>query len=108
MNKEVGPLPVVGMGCTEIVGSDRYAGTITWVSPSLNEFHYTHDECKMIEGSGMSEHQVYEYTTVSGTQASQRAAKLSRRVLDKGTNRYHNHGTPVIVDYRRAYRDPSF
>jgi len=106
MSKEVGPLPVVGMGCTEILGSDRYAGTITWVSPSLKEFRYTHDECNMIEGSVMSEHQVYEYTTVPG--AHERTAKLSRRVLDKGLNRYHNTGTPVIVDYRRAYRDPSF
>jgi hypothetical protein len=106
MSKEVGTLPVVGMGCTEVLGSDNYACTITWVSPSFKEFRYTHDECNMIEGSGMSEHQVYEYTTVPGAHES--TAKLSRCALDKGTNRYHNHGTPVIVDYRRAYRDPSF
>lgn len=106
MNEKIGTLPVVGMGCTESVGSDSYACTITWVSPNFKEFRYTHDDCKMIDGSAMSEHQVYEYTTIPGAQ--ERTAKLSRRVLDKGLNRYHNHGTPVIVDYRRAYRDPCF
>lgn len=103
---KVGTLPVVGMGCTEAVGSDSYACTITWVSPNFKEFRYKHDDAKLVDGSCMSEHQVYEYTP--RPDAPEHTAKMSRRVLDKGLNRYHNRGTLVIVDYRRSYRDPSF
>jgi len=48
MNLESGsvplPLPVVGMSCTEQVGSDQYAGKITKVSKSGRKFWYRREE----------------------------------------------------------------
>ena len=98
--------PVVGMGVTEIIGSDRYAGTITRVHKNGKMFWFKHDDAKLIEGSCMSEYQVYEYTP--NPNMPEQCAKHSRCRIDAGKNRFHNQRLTVILNVRRSYRDPSF
>ena len=100
-------VPTVGMGVTECVGSDRYAGTITRVSKSGKQFWFTHDDVKLVDGSCMSEHQVYEYTP--RPDGGEICAKLSRTRYDLGKNVYRvGKYTRVALNVRRQYSDPSF
>lgn len=71
MNEYYEPQPVlspetvkVGDGVTEGVGSDRYAGTVTWVSESGKTIRFTHDNYKAKPGSDYYGHQDYEYESV--------------------------------------------
>lgn len=52
--------PVVGMGATECMWSDRHAVTIVEVT---DKYLVTQaDHCKRVDSNGMSESQEYEYT----------------------------------------------
>jgi hypothetical protein len=99
-------VPTVGMGVTEHVGSDSYAGTITRVHPNGKMFWFKHDTDTLVEGSGMSEHQVYEYTP--NEYAHEQCAKLSRKRYNIGKNRFYSGTRFISLDVRRTYRDPSF
>jgi hypothetical protein len=62
MIEENAEKPEVGMGATVASGSDGYAYTIIWISPSGKTIRLQRDIAKRIDKNGMSETQEYEYT----------------------------------------------
>jgi hypothetical protein len=101
MTEQTQVVPQVGMGVTYGVGSDRYAGTITRVTASGKTFWWKMDDYKLIEGNGMSEQQVYEYSPRENAQ--ERVARALRN--GKG---FQSNGCRIGVGFRRTYLDPSF
>jgi len=57
------PEPTVGMGVTMLSWSDRSAGTIVEVNTKKRYIAVTEDDAVRTDDNGMSESQVYEYTT---------------------------------------------
>ncbi len=99
-------IPEVGMGMTFCVGSDRYAGTITRVSPSGKTFWFTQDEFRHTKNSGghFSESQNYIYITNPEGEEKRATLRKNGRFRVSG---YDTTGT-VTLGIRRAYQDPSF
>jgi hypothetical protein len=95
------PVPEVGMGVTILMWTDRYAGTITRVSPSGKTFWYREDKATCT-GNGMNESQTW--THEPDPNAPEHAARLSKR------GEWHRSpgSTRLALGYRNTYRDPSF
>lgn len=103
----------VGDGVTERVGSDRYAGTVTHVSPSGKTIRFTHDETKAAPGSNYYGHQEYEYSSVEEftvevapgfTNSNVRTARWS----EKRQRFVPTGGLAGLIAGRHQYSDPSF
>ena len=93
-------MPEVGMGCTEIMWSDRNPCTIVAVSKSGKSFDFTYDDYKRIDKNGFSEDQTYEYTP--RPDAPRNRARLCK------DGRYKCHGVTIRVGIREKYDDPYF
>lgn len=91
----------VGMGLTEVIGSDRRPGTITKVSPSGKTIEYTLDEVLRTDDNGMSEQQDYVFLT--NDDAPSYVARYSAK-----KDRFYATGRPVTVGVRSYYHDFSF
>lgn len=89
-----GPTPVVGMGVTELMWTDRHAGTIHRVSPSGKTVWFSNDTV------GGWDHDYGRDFTPNPT-APMKVARLTKRGWTSG-------GTRVRVGDRSEYRDPSF
>jgi hypothetical protein len=96
------PKPEVGMGATVLAWTDRYAGTITKVSPSGKTIEVTEDDTELIAGKMLSEHQEYRYTP------NPNGRKRTFRLNKKGCWRETGRGAGLRLGTREAYRDPSF
>ena len=93
------PTPTVGMGITELMWSDRAAGTITRVSPSGKTLWYQLDKATRIDDNGMSEVQDYAYEP--DPTATVKIARLTKRG-------WKASGTRLALGYRDTYYDFSF
>lgn len=94
-------VPEVGMGVTLCGWTDRYAGTITKISPSGKTLTIVEDIAKRIDKNGMSESQTYEYTQdPDGKAMTARKGKRGWRVAQMGYG--------VILGVRKAYYDFGF
>lgn len=105
------PEPVVGMGATECLWSDRHAVTIVEVTKKY--IVTQRDDTKRIDSNGMSESQEYEFTP------NPEAYKQYWKKDKKGTYRqaHHNengrlvfngHSCHLGIGYRDEYYDFSF
>ena len=95
-------IPVVGMGVTQGVGSDRYPFTVVEV---INERRIVvqADEFVRTDHNGLSESQEYSYTPNPDARKivlSKRKSGVWREVRTSDGNFYPGH--------REAYLDPSF
>ena len=55
-------VPTVGMGCTELMWTDRHAYTIVWVSKTGKTIRVQRDIATRTDKNGMSECQDYEFS----------------------------------------------
>lgn len=107
------PEPKIGMGCTQLLWSDRNACTIIAID-SKGMLTVTRDNTKRMDKNGMSESQEYEYTTnPEGHKYFYKKDKTGRYrqyVWNEETNRYNklSHGTGLTVGHREEYYDYSF
>lgn len=101
----------VGDGVTEHVGSDRYAGTVTYVSPSGKTIRFTHDQAKMKPGHTIHTQQEYDYTSVEertwedqvfGTRTNAMTARWSAK------RERFVYGGRGLSSGRHQHQDPSF
>lgn len=101
----------VGDGVTMRVGSDRYAGTVTHVSPSGKTVRFTMDHARAKPGSDYYGQQDYEYESVpevetvdpmGETRTNARTARWNAK-----RERFVCFGTALAAG-RHAYSDPSF
>lgn len=92
----------VGDGVTEIVGSDRYAGTVTYVSPSGKTIRFTRDIATANGPTHDREQHDYSYESVPETGSNTHLARWSAK-----RERFVYFGRGLVAG-RHQYRDPSF
>lgn len=95
------PVPVVGMGCTIHLWTDRHAATVIAVSASGKTATIQRDHATRTDTNGMSEAQQYAYTP--DPDGSRYTVRLTRRGW-----RISTLGCSVGFGYRREYHDYSF
>ena len=96
------PAPQVGMGATITSYTDRYAATISRVSPSGKTVWVRRDKAIRTDSNGLSESQ--EYTYEPNPQAGEEEFRLTKR----GWRGYRGYGGGLIIGRREHYRDFSF
>lgn len=96
------PKPEVGMGCTEIMYSDRHAGTITDVADNGRAFWFRRDRAIRTDSWGMSDVQEYRY------ERDPEAREVKVTLRKDGTWRVSGDGTVIAVGYRAEHYDYSF
>lgn len=93
--------PAVGMGVTLCGWTDRYAGTITKVSPSGKTITIVEDIATRTDKNGRSENQTYDYKPdPNGRELVARKGKRGWKVA--------RHGYGVTLGVRMAYYDHSY
>lgn len=98
-------VPEVGMGATELLASDRHAGTIIAISHDGRQLTFQRDTAKRTDSNGMSDAQSYEYTPSPRSQKRAYTRRKNGQWCLKGTEM----GRAVLaVGYRREYHDYSF
>jgi hypothetical protein len=110
------PTPVVGMGATTLVGSDRYAATIVEVieQKGVTIIGIQQDYAQYVSGDGGTGNEVYEFSP--NTKASityfraKKDSKWREVVRNSKTGRWVLVPTSygLAIGYRDQYRDPSF
>jgi len=91
-------IPVVGIGATECMYTDRKAGTVVEVGP--RHVMFQEDISKRTDKNGMSEVQSYEYA---------RNPKAPKRMFKLTTKGYvSDTGSHLAIGYRNTYYDYSF
>ncbi len=100
LNNVAPTMPEVGMGCTEIMWTDRNPCTIVSVSKTGKSFEFTYDDYKRIDKNGLSDWQTWEYTSRPD------APRYKARLCKDG--RYKCRGLTIFVGEREKYSDPSF
>lgn len=110
MGNSTKPTPEVGMGCTLLFWSDRYAGTIIKIENNI--IHVQQDNATRIDKNGISEDQEYEYTpNPKGAMYyfRIRKGKLVQVRLNMETNRWNiANECNLSIGTRRQYYDFSF
>jgi hypothetical protein len=96
--------PVVGLGVTVQIGSDRYAGTIVKVSPSGHKFEFQRDRAKPTKNSNYYGTQRHIFVPDESAEIEVATRRKDGRYRLKGCD---NYGT-VYVGKRDAYTDPHF
>jgi hypothetical protein len=111
------PTPVVGMGCTELLWTDRHAGTIVEVvedKGAVQRIGITQDKAIVVKGSSFDGSAEYEYETridagVSyyriGKNGFWQQCRLNERNRWVSTG---SGGRGLRIGAREEYRDPSF
>jgi hypothetical protein len=104
----------VGDGVTEPVGSDRYAGTVTWVSGSGKTLRYTTDEAT--PSGPVHDREQYAYTYQSTPVRHFTDVSTGKRTSNEHTARWSAKRQRFVVTGggrglsagRHAFQDPSF
>jgi hypothetical protein len=98
------PVPVVGMGATELWWTDRHACTIVRVSDDKKTVWTKRDKAKRVDDNGMSECQEYTFSP------DDQARETMYRVAKDG--RYHEGGRKdarvLRIGDRSEYHDFSY
>lgn len=98
MGSSAQPAPVVGMGATVLMWTDRKAGTVVKVTKT--QVHVRLDHAKRIDKNGMSDAQSYEYSP------DPEGSIIVFRMTKRGYR--SSGGNGLGLGYRRAYHDYSF
>lgn len=100
--------PVVGMGTSRAIGSDRHPGTIVSVSEDLKRIGVSDCYYVRVDKNGMSESQRYKFFEISDPSRSMRMFTLrkNRRYVSRGHSM--QTGQSVSIGHRDAYYDFSF
>ena len=97
----------VGLGVTEAVGSDRYPGTITAVSPSGKKITVQMDDYRRTDSNGYGGHQEYEYfRDENNYRTREYSLRKNGEFVEVGSP--ISWGRGLTIGMRRAYQDPSF
>ena len=99
------PVPVVGMGVTRTMYSDRQAWTVVQVIND-RKIVVQEDNAKRIDKNGMSELQEYEYTPNPNGRRETLTFRKNGRWISKGQSLKGGDGW--ALGFRRAYHDYSF
>ena len=109
----------VGDGVTAHVGSDRYAGTVTYVSASGKTIRYTHDTAK--PNGPIHDREQYDYSYESNPEVTQEhvlpdngygearwtTTNVNTAKWSEKRQRFMDHGTPLSAG-RHHFYNPHF
>ena len=98
------PDPEVGMGCTQMMWTDRNAYTVMEVL-SPTRITVTRDRAKRTDKNGLSESQTYEYTTDPDGCPLIVTKRRNGRWVAQGDSQTSSH---FAMGERSTYSDPSF
>lgn len=93
--------PVIGIGATLYMYSDRHAYTIVAISPKGNIIDATKDISIRVDSNGMSEMQEYIYKTDT-------YALIETFQRRKNGCYYNASGVKLVIGERHSYHDFSF
>lgn len=96
------PEPVVGMGATVLMWTDRCAGTIGWVSASGHKLVVQEDAATRTDANGMSDSQEYAYAPDPDGKTWVFTRRRDGKYREKGGR------TGLGLGYRRKFHDFSF
>ncbi len=105
MTDSLQKVPVVGMGATVLMHSDRKAVTIVSVSENGKSLEITRDNAKRIDNNGMCETQEYEYTQRPDGQRTTYTKRKNGSWVRKGEPM---HGQGLLIGERDEYYDFSY
>lgn len=100
------PTPVVGMGATILMWTDRHAATILAIGPNARWLTVQEDRAIRTDGNGMSDAQTYRYERNPDApiwRFTLRKDGRYRRTGDSSTS-----GLSLLIGVRRTYHDFSF
>lgn len=100
------PMPQVGDPATYVIGSDRYGGTIVEVTQGGRRVGFQQDNETLVEGSRLSEYQVYTYERNPRAEIQYFSLRKSGRYRPVGERDVW--GASLSIGARNSYRDPSF
>lgn len=100
------PKPEVGMGCTILMYSDRYAGTIVSVADNGKMVAMQRDKAERVDDNGMSESQQYKY--MPNPEADIRYFTLRKNGAFVEMGKDLHSGTQLRIGDRKQYRDYSY
>jgi hypothetical protein len=104
------PTPVVGMGATLLVGSDRYGCTIhrifTYQKGKI-VLELTHDKTKLVSGSRMSEDQEYEYIPDPDRKEKFLFMKNEQGIWEQVQYRVFEYGYDEVTEERTIIKQSS-
>jgi len=98
------PIPAIGMGCTILMMTDRYAGTIVEVSQNRRTVIMQQDNAELV-GKGISDQQDYTYAPNPDGRKRTFTLRKNGSYVEQGESL---NGTRLRIGDRRQYRDPSF
>ena len=96
--------PVVGMGATLLLWTDRHAYTVVWVSDNGKRLNACRDRAIRIDNNGMSDAQNYRYEKNPDSAVECFSLRKNGNWLHVGENR----GSVLSLGSRREYYDHSF
>jgi hypothetical protein len=115
MTESAQPVPLVGLGATICMWSDRKATTIIEVHPNkkgvVKEVIIQEDTATRTDTNGMSDSQTYSYqSNPEGRKHTVKLLKSGWRVLEgrDGYTKRNIYGSGVVFGVRRHYHDYSF
>jgi hypothetical protein len=99
------PAPVVGMGATVLMWTDRHAATIVEVSANGKRVGIREDIATRTDANGMSESQTYSYAPNEAAAVEYYSLRKNGRYVRVGSS---INGTGLLIGDRRQYRDFGF
>lgn len=101
------PDPEVGMGATELLYSDRQAGTIVEVSPHPRKrLIFQEDHARRTDANGMSDAQTYAYEANPNGRKVVYTLRSNGRWIREGQR--STNGTQLLIGRRDHYHDFGF
>ena len=105
MQDSLHPVPEVGMGATQLMWTDRSAGTIIEVSKSGKKLVFQRDAVSRKDTNGMSDSQSYLYKRNSHGLTYEYSLRKNGRWVRVGDN---FNGPSLLLGHREEYYDYSF
>lgn len=109
------PTPVVGMGATILLWTDRHAATVfrVFAVGKTPYIEIREDKARRVDSNGMSEEQDYEFkTNPSGSRSTWRLGRSGdweRVEFNQQTRRWSKSGgRGLLLGHRDSYHDFSF
>lgn len=97
--------PLVGMGVTICLYTDRHAGTILKVADNGKRFWFKQDKAIRTDKNSMSESQEYRFEPNPDSELQEARLGKDGRWYTTGGKR---NGTSIVVGHRSEYYDYSF
>lgn len=106
MSRSQDSAPVVGIGCTVLMWTDRYAGTVVEVTNNGKRLGMQEDKAIRIDANGMSDDQDYRYEPQTGRTVEFYTLRKNGAWVREGEKM--TGGRRLSVGERSEYHDFSF